>query len=575
MSGIEVAGLVLGALPLIIQAITSYKEGLDPVKGFWKWDKELPKLIRKLGAQHDQFNQTIQILFGSITTDAEWLKMTADPRASLELWKSKETALQEKLQNTYKSYQNTMAEIERIMTKIANKLDLDKAAELTRNDLEAILAAHPKKADDTFEFGKRVKFAMNKKSVKGLLDELDECNRQLERFTEKSEKIETFHKATKPSYATRLQKLQRYAKILHESLNLCWSCACKSSHTASLQLEPRESVFASKHHKMYNSAKTSFNVSFSTISSDSHGAPWLFQAAEFHVDDEEEEGCLTPMPSPKPRVTKSVSFGSLPPYAVLDPGTSSLPSYEEVSDLCASIQQLHKTSSTIGFSLNSKSKLRGAYSVDSADAYMPSTELISLETLLERPPMINGKKSKLSKKERYSLALTLASSILYLNSTPWLASKWTARDIFFHRTSDPTRPIDITRPYLAPSLFDIPKDGEKKPKPVTFENNILLALAVALLELYFGTTAEKYRKSEIEDEVANAQVPEQWKMLTLVHTWSRNEAEEMSAAFQSAIGYCSSPMASLQNADCLQSAVENIVLPLQEELNQFLGKTLG
>ncbi|KAI4702762.1 hypothetical protein J4E89_010296 [Alternaria sp. Ai002NY15] len=575
MSGIEVAGLVLGALPLIIQAITSYKEGLDPIKGFLKWDKELPKLIRKLGAQHDQFNQTIQILFGSITTDAEWLKMSTDPRASLELWKSKETALQEKLQNTYKSYQNTMTEIARIMTKIASKLDLEKAAELTRNDLEAILAAHPKKADDTFEFGKRVKFAMNKKSVKGLLDELDECNRQLERFTEKSEKIETFHKATKPSYATRLQKLQRYAKILHESLNLCWSCACKSSHTASLQLEPRESVFASKHHKMYNSAKTSFNVSFSTISSDSHGAPWLFQAAEFHVDDEEEEGCLTPMPSPKPRVTKSVSFGSLPPYAVLDPGTSSLPSYEEVSDLCASIQQLHKTSSTIGFSLNSKSKLRGAYSVDSADAYIPSTELISLETLLERPPVVNGRKSKLSKKQRHGLALTLASSILYLNSTPWLASKWTAKDILFHQSSDPTRPIDVTRPYLAPSLFDIPKDGEKKPKPMTFENNILLALAVALLELYFGTTAEKYQKSEIDDGVVNAPVPEEWKLLTLVHTWSRKEAEEMSAAFQSAIAYCSSPMASLQNADCLQSAVENIVLPLQEELNQFLGKTLG
>jgi hypothetical protein len=468
------------------------------------------------------------------------------------------------------------------------------------------LAAHPKKADDTFEFGKRVKFAMNKKSVKVLLDELDECNRQLERFTEKSEKIETFHKATKPSYATRLQKLQRYAKILHESLNLCWSCACKSSHAASLRLEPRESVFATKHYKAHNSSKTSFNVSFSTISSDGHGAPWSLQAAEIHVDDEEDD-CLTPMASPKPRyvtsmealialsamlaeilfyerpgpvtnsnrVTKSVSFGSLPPYAVLDPAASSLPSYEEVHDLCASIQQLHKTSSTIGFSLNSKSKLRGAYSVDSADRYISNTELISLETLLERPPVINGRKSKLSKKERYSLALTLASSILYLNSTPWLASKWTAQDILFHRTPDPSHPIDVTHPYLSPSVFNTSKSGEKSVKPMAFENNILLALAVALLELYFGTTAEKYRESEVNDAVVNAPVPEQWKLLTLVHTWAGNEAEDLSAAFQNAIAYCSSPTASLQNADCLQAAVENIVLPLQEELNQFLGKTLG
>jgi hypothetical protein len=141
---------------------------------------------------------------------------------------------------------------------------------------------------------------MNKKSVRSLLDELDECNRQLERFTEKSEKIETFHKATKPSYATRLQRLQRYAKILHESLNVCWSCACKSSHTASLQLEPRESVFASRHQKAFSLSKTSFNVSFSTISSDGNGVPWLFQAAEIYVEDEEDV-CLTPMSSPKPK----------------------------------------------------------------------------------------------------------------------------------------------------------------------------------------------------------------------------------------------------------------------------------
>jgi hypothetical protein len=124
-----------------VLAITSYKEGLDPIKGFLKWDKELPKLIRKLGAQHDQFNQTIQILFGSITTDAEWLKMTTDPRASLDLWKSKETALREKLQSTYKSYQNTMAEIARIMTKIASKLDLDKAAEVSTLDGLPLLGA--------------------------------------------------------------------------------------------------------------------------------------------------------------------------------------------------------------------------------------------------------------------------------------------------------------------------------------------------------------------------------------------------------------------------------------------------
>ena len=56
--------------------------------------------------------------------------MMSDPGSSQELWKSKEAALQGKLQTTYKSYQRTMMEIEKITKKIASKLDLDRAAEV-------------------------------------------------------------------------------------------------------------------------------------------------------------------------------------------------------------------------------------------------------------------------------------------------------------------------------------------------------------------------------------------------------------------------------------------------------------
>lgn len=140
---------------------------------------------------------------------------------------------------------------------------------------------------------------MNKKTVKALLEELDECNKSLERFTEKSEKIETYHRATKPSYASRLQKLQRYAKTLHESLSVCWSCSCKSSHRTSLQLEPRGNVFAFRGQKPTESPKTSFGVAFSTMDADGSGVPWLIQAAEISVEDEDEDECLAPMASPR------------------------------------------------------------------------------------------------------------------------------------------------------------------------------------------------------------------------------------------------------------------------------------
>jgi hypothetical protein len=203
---------------------------------------------------------------------------------------------------------------------------------------------------------------------------------------------------------------------------------------------------------------------------------------------------------------------------------------------------------------------------------------VSLETLLNHPPVVNGRRSKLSKKERYSLALTLASSILYLNSTPWLNNEWTARDILFHRTSNTPRPVDIERPYIAPTLIELSKDVRNSQKPRGFKNTVLVALAIALLELYFGTTAEKYQESESEDGIADPSVHQNpWMLCSLAHTWAETETENLSAAFLSAIRHCirsfSDPGTSLQEADCLQAAVESIVLPLQEELFQFLGKT--
>jgi hypothetical protein len=96
----------------------------------WDREHEFPALLRKLRAQHVHYELTIRILFGSITSDAEWTRMTTDPMASQELWKSKEMALQDKLQNAYESYKSTMAEIEQITKSIAGRLDLDRAAEV-------------------------------------------------------------------------------------------------------------------------------------------------------------------------------------------------------------------------------------------------------------------------------------------------------------------------------------------------------------------------------------------------------------------------------------------------------------
>jgi hypothetical protein len=193
---------------------------------------------------------------------------------------------------------------------------------------------------------------------------------------------------------------------------------------------------------------------------------------------------------------------------------------------------------------------------------------------------VNGRRAKLSKKERYSLALTLASSVLYLNSTPWLTDQWAAKDILFHCTSTSTRPADIGRPYVAPTVVELPKSLPSGPqmriRGLHNKNTVLLALAVALLELYFGTTAKQYQ--ETEHGVTDAPIHQNmWMLCAMAHSWAEESQEDLSAAFLSAVRHClrcfGDPGASLQDSEFLQAAVEGIVLPLQEELHQFLGKT--
>lgn len=448
--------------------------------------------------------------------------------------------------------------------------------------------ANPKKDNDKFEFRKRVKFGMSKKSIKALLSELDDCNKELERFTEKSEKIESVRKAVKPSFASGLQRIQKYATGLHDTLSVCFSCTCKSSHTTSLQLEQRGALFASG--KKANAAtKTSFNVSFLSTSGDAVQL-WNRQAAEIVIeeDDDDDENLLGPQSGVKPRLTKSVSFGDKPPppYSPNDT-VAKPPPLEEVKDLCASIQELYKTSPCIGFLFDTKSKLRGAYPVQTISNGTKAIEsglvhdqhFVSLEELLSKPPLVNGRPAKLSKKERYSLALTLASSTLQLNATPWFpANQWGTRDIVFHRSDSGYRLLDIDHPYVAPKSTEKSKSltngASGKVRGFQNKNTILLALAVALLELYFGISAEKHCELEQPEGTYNANP---WTMCAMAYEWADEEQENLSAAFSTAVNHClrcfSDPGASLNDPDFLQAAVECIVLPLQDELHQFLGKS--
>jgi hypothetical protein len=57
MSGFEVAGLVVGAFPLILQGVQSYRQGINKIRVLRKCASELDRLCRELQVEELEFQK--------------------------------------------------------------------------------------------------------------------------------------------------------------------------------------------------------------------------------------------------------------------------------------------------------------------------------------------------------------------------------------------------------------------------------------------------------------------------------------------------------------------------------------
>jgi len=247
MSGIEIAGLVLGAIPLIVAALEHYEDIISPGKALYRFHGELGRAIQELGNQHALFEQSIEVLLRPITTDQELSEMMDNTNS--DLWQDPEIEqhLRNHLGKAYSPYTRTMVEIQRVMIGIASKLDnLEGVKHLTRAGLEAIISQHAAAKVDgkhqKFEISKRIKFTMKRKKIRESLEELRLCIETLDKFQVKADKIaenDLLYRSDGQAKAIlSVEMIRKNAKELYRALSKTW-CAAHPSHLAGLMLEHR------------------------------------------------------------------------------------------------------------------------------------------------------------------------------------------------------------------------------------------------------------------------------------------------------------------------------------------------
>ncbi|KAF5262034.1 hypothetical protein FOXYS1_7250, partial [Fusarium oxysporum] len=88
MSGFEVAGIVLGSIPIVVSALQCYMNGLGTLQNFRSYKRILKSLILTLKTEHVNLQNIYQKLLTGIAPQTRIEEMIRDPFG--DLWREEE-----------------------------------------------------------------------------------------------------------------------------------------------------------------------------------------------------------------------------------------------------------------------------------------------------------------------------------------------------------------------------------------------------------------------------------------------------------------------------------------------------
>jgi hypothetical protein len=180
---------------------------------------------------------------------------------------------------------------------------------------------------------------------------------------------------------------------------------------------------------------------------------------------------------------------------------------------------------------------------------------------------------RLSRLERYKLASILASSLLQLQTAPWLVDDLEKRKIMFYRQGSK---VLIERPYMNFSFKSTKtKTCEDFTAPTAPRSNLIAVktslsnLGILLLELCFWQTIEsiELRKGYLEP---NGQ-PNQFTNYMAAQEWAQlvdDEGPELAPIIRSC-SYSFPVKADWSDKRLVQAAYASIVEPLEKIINKW------
>lgn len=124
MSGFEVAGVVLGTIPLLISALEHYKEGISTIRTWRNYDRELRSLIRNLETERVRFQDICEKLLVGLVSQCQIESMVDDPFGPAWHEERIRAKIQARLWRSFSNFEDIVKDMEEATKEMMTKLDL-------------------------------------------------------------------------------------------------------------------------------------------------------------------------------------------------------------------------------------------------------------------------------------------------------------------------------------------------------------------------------------------------------------------------------------------------------------------
>ncbi|KAG7291261.1 hypothetical protein NEMBOFW57_001273 [Staphylotrichum longicolle] len=194
MSGFEIAGVILGSLPLLIPAIEHVRKGLSTRR----YDQQLQSLVRNLNAERVKLQNVCEKLLDGLVPPSQIRLMISEPLG--DLWRDEDTARKIRARlwdkDSYEAFETAIQSISTSVEDLATKIN-------TQRERQASLL-------------KRGAFALQRTSYTETLTELKDNISNLVTLTSQSIDLEPSRRVR--SYSRFLMILQNLSKSLYRAI---------------------------------------------------------------------------------------------------------------------------------------------------------------------------------------------------------------------------------------------------------------------------------------------------------------------------------------------------------------------